>query len=237
MIDKYKVRVAIADDHPAVVAGIKHSIASAGIEVVGDARDSTEIVALLKQVECDVLITDYAMPGGEFGDGLALFTFLTRHFPDVKIITVTMMDNPGVLRSICNSGVRCVLNKADDVSHLVPAIHVAYSGGRYFSPKVSAALETGAARGKGEAGGRPRGGRKTELSKREVEVMRLYVSGMKVTEIAEHLRRSDKTVSAQKMSAMKKIGATSDVELLKYALETGLLSSSEGATDNIPAGE
>ncbi|KWF44226.1 hypothetical protein WL86_08720 [Burkholderia diffusa] len=187
----------------------------------------------MKEIECDVLVTDYAMPGGEFGDGLALFAFLTRNYPSLKIITVTMMDNPGVLRSLCNSGVQCVLNKADDVSHLVPAIHVAHSGGRYFSPKVNAAIGRGGDEKAGDAGDKPRANKKVDLSKRELEVIRLYLSGMKVMEIADYMHRSAKTVSAQKVKAMQKIGAASDVELLQYAFETGLLSSSESAADGL----
>ena len=134
----YKIRVIIADDHPAIIEGIKQSIAVSTIDLMDSARNSTEIIALLDRGIADVLVTDYAMPGGEFGDGLPLFEFILRRYPDIKIVVMTMMDNPGVLRTLIALGVRCIISKSDDVSHLIPAIHIASSGGQYFSPTVNA---------------------------------------------------------------------------------------------------
>src|SRR5207253_625021 len=85
---------------------------------------------------CDVLVTDYAMPGGEYGDGITLLKFIQRRYPELKIIVMTMMDNPGVLRTLVTLGVSCILSKSDDSTHLIPAVHIAFSGGRYFSPTI-----------------------------------------------------------------------------------------------------
>lgn len=220
----YKIRVVIADDHPAIVEGIKQSIAVSTIELMDTARNSTQIIALLDKGIADVLVTDYAMPGGEFGDGLPLFEFILRRYPDIKIVVMTMMDNPGVLRTLIALGVRCIISKSDDASHLIPAIHIASSGGQYFSPTVNAIVQTL---------DKPPGGdnKNVNLSKRESEVIRLYVSGMKINDIAAQLHRSKQTVSSQKNSAMKKIGVASDADLFKYALEVGLVPSSSPPQD------
>eukprot|EP01037_Dinobryon_pediforme_P023167 gene23167-24535_t len=66
----YKIRVIIADDHPAIIEGVKQSIAVSTIDLMDSARNSTGIIELLDRGIADVLVTDYAMPGGEFGDGL-----------------------------------------------------------------------------------------------------------------------------------------------------------------------
>jgi len=215
----YKIKVVIADDHPAVVEGIKQAITVNTIEIMDTARNSTQIIELLDKGMADVLVTDYAMPGGEFGDGLPLFEFILRRYPGVKIVVMTMMDNPGVLRTLISLGVRCIISKSDDASHLIPAIHIASSGAQYFSPTVNAIVE---------ALDKPpsAGGKEVSLSKREAEVIRLYVSGAKINDIAAQLHRSKQTVSSQKNSAMKKIGVTSDADLFKYALEVGLVPSS-----------
>lgn len=215
----YKIRVVIADDHPAVVEGIKQSITVSTVELMGMARNSTEIIGLLDKGVADVLVTDYAMPGGEFGDGLPLFEFILRRYPDIKIVVMTMMDNPGVLRTLISLGVRCIISKSDDASHLIPAIHIASSGGQYFSPTVNTIVQM--------LDKLPTEDNKNvNLSKRESEVIRLYVSGMKINDIAAQLHRSKQTVSSQKNSAMKKIGVASDADLFKYALEVGLVPSS-----------
>lgn len=220
----YKIRVVIADDHPAIVEGIKQSIAVSTVELMGTARNSTQIIELLDKGVADVLVTDYAMPGGEFGDGLPLFEFILRRYPDIKIVVMTMMDNPGVLRTLIALGVRCIISKSDDASHLIPAIHIASSGGQYFSPTVNAIVQTL---------DKPPGqdNKNVNLSKRESEVIRLYVSGMKINDIAAQLHRSKQTVSSQKNSAMKKIGVASDADLFKYALEVGLVPSSSPPQD------
>jgi two-component system capsular synthesis response regulator RcsB len=113
------------------------------------------------------------------------------------------------------SGVNCIVSRSDDFSHLVPAVHVAFAGGKYFSPAIAGLLKKGGAGGQGAP---------ELLTVREREVVRLYVSGLTVNEVAERLHRSNKTVSTQKMSAMKKLHISNDANLFKYAMEIGLLS-------------
>lgn len=220
----YKIRVVIADDHPAVIEGIRQSIAVSTIEIMDTASNSTQIIELLDKGVADVLVTDYAMPGGDFGDGLPLFEFILRRYPDIRIVVMTMMDNPGVLRTLISLGVRCIISKSDDASHLIPAIHIARSGAQYFSPTVNTIVQTLDKPPSAD-------GKAVSLSKRESEVIRLYVSGAKINDIAAQLHRSKQTVSSQKSSAMKKIGVTSDADLFKYALEVGLVPSSSSPQD------
>lgn len=216
------MRLIIADDHPAVLIGIGHVLeAVSTIDVVGLVKNSTELIHLLDKQPCDVLVTDYAMPNGEYGDGITLFEFLRRRYPHLKIVVMTMMDNPGVLRTLVSRGLTCILCKSDDSSHLIPAVHAAFSGGQYFSPAIASFVQSMNANGYGEV-------RKKELTKREFEIVRLYVSGLTVNEIAGKLHRSKQTISSQKTSAMKKLGIVREADLFKYAMETGLLTSSAG---------
>lgn len=214
----YKIKVVIADDHPAIIEGIKQSISVNTISLIDTARNSTEIIALMDRGVAEVLVTDYAMPGGDFGDGLPFFEFILRRYPDLKIVVMTMMDNPGVLRTLIALGVRCIISKTDDTSHLIPAIHIASSGGQYYSPTVQAIVQM-------LENFPPDEQRQVSLSKREAEVIRLFVTGMKINDIAIQLHRSKQTVSSQKNSAMKKLGVTCDADLFKYALEIGLVPS------------
>lgn len=208
------LRVVIADDHSAVRAGIHHVIeASGGASIMGTARNSSELLELLGRVECDVLITGYAMPGGRHGDGMFLFRLIRQRFPELRIVVLTMLDNPGIVHSLLKLGITCILSKSDSMSHLMPAVHVAYADGRYLSPTIAEVADSiTTSRAQIHA-----------LSGRELEVIRLYVSGMTVNEIAERLNRSKKTISSQKGAAMLKLGLKRDLDLLRYGLESGLV--------------
>ncbi|MQR02233.1 response regulator [Glaciimonas soli] len=219
-MSRFNIRVMFADDHPVMLLGIRQALKEVQtIAYVGDASNSTELVDKLNCTECDVLVTDYGMPGGDYGDGLAMLSFLRRSYPSLKIVVLTMMDNPAMLNVLLAQHVNGVVSKSDDVSHLIPAIHAAYSNGRYLSPAIEEMI--GVRTGDKIAGIVP-----VMLTRRETEVIRLLGDGLTVNQISERLNRSKKTISGQKISAMKKLGITRDIDIYKYVMETGLALSS-----------
>ncbi|MCY0387129.1 response regulator transcription factor [Robbsia sp. Bb-Pol-6] len=212
------IRVIIADDHPLILLGTALSLADRKqFQVTGKARNSTELIALLTSEPCDVLVCDLAMPGGSYGDGLPMIAYIHRHFPQVRLIVQTMLDNPGILKGLQQSGVKGVLNKGDDMTLITAAVLGVMGGGAYVGPSIRKAFERV---GMNEQ----EGGVAATLSKRESEVLRLYVGGATVKEIASSLNRSVKTISTQKMCAMQKIGVTRDADLFKYAQMNGFLN-------------
>ncbi|WP_310640377.1 response regulator transcription factor [Burkholderia cenocepacia] len=219
----------LADDHPALLGGIVHEISGVDtLNVVGTAGNSTELVDLLGRTPIDVLVTDYSMPGGEYGDGIQLLSFLRRRFPDLKIIVFTAIANAALAGEMLKLGVRSVLSKVDDVNHLISAIHAVQSGARYVSPSLGSASEGNAEQTAPDT---------TELTKKEAEVIRLYVSGMSIDEIAAQLKRTKQTVSAQKKSAMRKFGIERDAQLFLYAYETGLVMQVQGGSHVPPTSD
>lgn len=215
---KTPIRLLLADDHPAVIAGVSVAVAPVNdISIMGTASSSTEMVALLDHQPCDVLLTDYAMPGGNYGDGVPLLSFLIRRYPALRIVVLTMLDNPAILSGIAATGVQGVLSKSDDVEHIVQGVRSATQGKTYFSPTMQAIFDT--TRGLQGPGMRP-------LTRRETEVVRLFVSGLSIGEIAERLHRGKQTISTQKMMAMRKLGIERDADLFRYAMEMGLVSPS-----------
>lgn len=226
-MDDFLLRVVLVDDHPALLAGVAQGLSSVEtIQVTGMAGNSTELIRLLETGNCDVLVSDYSMPGSEYGDGINLFSFIRRRYPSIKLVVLTMMENPGVLNALRAQGIRCLVSKADGVSNLIPAIHAAATGGTYYSPameKIMRTLDMDGRRGTTEA-----------LSKRELEVLRLYASGMTVNEIAERFNRSKKTVSTHKARAMQKLGIERDVDLLRYAIEHGIVASPSQIAKSAP---
>ena len=114
-----RIRVVLADDHPVVVAGVTAIIEESGdMEIVGTACNSSEMVALLDRYPCDVLLTDYAMPGGDYGDGIPLMGFLLGRYPLVRIVVLTMLDNGAILPRLAATGIHGLVSKADELSHI-----------------------------------------------------------------------------------------------------------------------
>jgi two-component system capsular synthesis response regulator RcsB len=213
------INVILADDHPALLIGVKYALDSTKtIKLTGMAQNSGTIIELLETVLCDVLVVDYSMPNGAYGDGIALLSYLRRHYPKLKIIVFTTVDNPAIVREVARLGVHSYINKTDHLDHLISAIHAVYANAVYYPTDDQSAYSS---RGVSE---------RVELSKREVEVIRLYVSGMGIGEIAKNLNRSKQTISTQKTTAMKKLGIVRDADLFRYAWEAGFGNTVETPT-------
>ncbi len=212
------MRVVIADDHPLVLYGLKHALSRIeGVTVCGEARNSNEIIEFVVRHRPDVLVTDFSMPGGSYGDGVQLIGYLMRNYPTLRIIVLTMMTAPSMQRQILDLGVHGLVVKSDQESELALALESVSRGERYCSSGVGAFEDPmGGQANEGESG-RP------ALSERELEVLRLYVNGMSVSAIAQSLCRSVKTISKQKQSAMSKLGLMNERELFEYAKTSGLL--------------
>ncbi|VBB16478.1 Response regulator protein, luxR family [Burkholderia stabilis] len=213
------IHVAVTDDHPAILFGVKHELSnSRSISVDGLARNSTELFELLNRMRFDVLVCDYAMPAGDYGDGIALLSLIQQRYPNLKIVVLTMIESPAILAALTQIDIPCIVSKSDLMNHLSRAVHAAYANGAYMSPAIERILRTQEPPRRG-AGSEPR------LTSRELEVVRLFVSGLRIDEIAERLHRSKKTISTQKSMAMLKLNIERDVDLVRYGIDTGLVPS------------
>jgi len=209
------VRVMVADDHPVSGHGIAQILAEIPtIDVVAVVPSTSALIEKLGTTPCDVLVLDYVMPASSYGDGQSIVEYLRRHHPGMRIVTVTMLNSPVVFRALQTLGVQCIVSKSDAMSHLVTAVHIAFGDGRYLSPTITELLEHADANATGASA----------LSRRESEIVRLFREGYKVTEIAEKLHRSKKTISAQKLAAMRKLGITRDADLIRYEDGSGAAS-------------
>jgi two-component system capsular synthesis response regulator RcsB len=209
------IRIVIADDHPVILAGVRESLAlEPGIEIVATAGDSTALVEALSKHSVDVVVTDFSMPGGEYGDGVAMLGFLRRRFPRLPLVVLTSISGVQVLSSIGKTGVDCIVGKLDPAADLALAIRAAHRRNGHLSASVVQQLEQL---------------QEVALTKREIEVLRMIAHGMTQKEIAEQLKRSRQTVSTQKHSAMRKLGLKRTSEIFDYALDQGMVSASQVA--------
>ena len=211
------LRIIIADDHPIFLIGLRAVLErDAQVRIVGEANSPQALTALLQHCPCDVLVTDFMMPAEPQADGLRLIEHLRRHYPDLPIVVVTMLNNAGLFHSILELGVMGLLSKASLADELPDAIAQVRQQRPYVARTINQALALA-----GQVGA-DRLHSQQQLSPRELEVIRLLAGGKTVGEIAAHLNRSKQTVSTQKVSAMRKLGLISDAALFIYVQEHGL---------------
>lgn len=216
------LNIVVADDHPVLLAGMEHLLQGApDLAVAGLVRDSTELIDLLSRVPVDLAICDFSMPNGRYGDGVTLLRFLQRRFPALHLVVLTGMESPMVLRSIHRAGVSCIVSKSDALEQLIPAVRAACCRQTFISPEIGRLIVLADAPAELEHA--------KVLSKRESEVLRMFAEGLSVLEIAERVGRSRKTISTQKMAAMRKLGLKRDGEMFDYALTHGLVQASQNA--------
>ena len=208
-----ELNVVIADDHPIVLLGVREIVQRDGrYTVVGEAVSSSELIEQLRTHRPQLLITDFNMPGdATYGDGLKLIEYVLRNFPQTQVLVLTMISNSLILSRLQELGVAGVIQKNHLHQEIEKALTALSRRRPYQSPSVEARSVMGSS---GQVGDRFE-----SLSPRELEVLRLFVTGMTVSDIARQLCRSNKTVSAQKVSAMRKLEVDSDQSLLTYCIE------------------
>jgi len=216
------LRIILADDHPVVLMGAKMALAP--YTIVAQAHTADELIEQLESTPCDILITDYSMPYGRFPDGLALTGDLKRHFAQVQVIVMTMLRHPSLLQALLHGGVCGIFDKRSPLGELVRAVQTVNKGRVYLSPSFAGILQ---ARTLACA---PDAAAQVNLTKREIEVVRLFVQGLSGRQIAGQLNRSEKTISRQKRTAMDKLGVIHDSELVEFALINGLSHDHPSAT-------
>ncbi|AIF48253.1 response regulator transcription factor [Dyella japonica] len=208
------IRAFLADDHPIVRSSVRMEISRiADVQVVGEASTADELVAFIRTEPCDLLVTDFSMPGDVDEDGLAMLDTIRRLRPDLPIVVLTMLTNLALLRAIHDRGVSCLVIKSDGMSELASALRAVVAGDSYVSANARHLFHAASRRDAAPG---------VALTDREAEVLRLFASGRSVSEIAAQRGRSVKTISHQKISAMNKLGLRNDPELYTYAHEHGL---------------
>ncbi|ABR82701.2 MULTISPECIES: response regulator [Pseudomonas aeruginosa group] len=212
-----KLKIVLADDHPIVRMGVCDMLErDPRFEVVGEASNPSELVSLYRQADPHIAITDYSMPGDErYGDGLKLIDYLLRNFPRTRVLIFTMVSNRLILDSLYDHGVAGVVLKSGELDELLLALDVVLQNRIYRGAHMIDPANVLTSRDEVE-------NRFARLSMKEFEVLRHFVSGNNVCDIARLLKRSVKTVSTQKISAMRKLEVNSDQALMTFCVRANL---------------
>jgi DNA-binding NarL/FixJ family response regulator len=210
------IRVLLADDHTIVREGLRQLLEAAGdFDVVGDAADAVEAIQLARQVDFDVAVLDISMPGRS---GIDLVTQMRAERPRARILMLSMHEQHEYAVRAIRAGASGYLTKDSASRELATALRKIAGGGAYITAEVAEQLALGAMP---EAAAAPH----SVLSDREFQVLQSLISGKTVSEIAESLNLSVKTVSTHKARLMQKIGVENTGELFRYAMRHGLIES------------
>jgi DNA-binding NarL/FixJ family response regulator len=208
------IHVLIADDHAIVRRGLREIIAEqADMTVSGEAEDGAAVLRLLRNVTCDVVVLDLSLPDRS---GLEVLGELKEQRPRLPVLVLSVHSEEEFAVRVLEAGAAGYLNKGCAAQELVGAVRKVHGGGRHVSGLLAERLARALA---GGAEGLPHEG----LSPREYQVLCLLGSGKRVTEVAEALSLSVKTVTTYRARLLEKMGLRSNAELTAYAFRHGLV--------------
>jgi len=210
------VRVLLVDDHKVVRAGLRALLESTGrVDVVGEASSGEEAVSRARTLEPDIIIMDLAMPGM---GGVQATRHVTALGLETKVLVLTIHDEDEFLIPALDAGAPGFLNKSVADTDLMGALEAVMRGHSYLPSRAAALMAR--RRTQGAASGNPGSG---VLSSRERTVIELYARGLSASEAAEEMFLSPKTVEGYIARAKTKLGLKKRREIVRFALETGLL--------------
>ena len=213
------IRVVIADDHTIVREGLKGLLAAAGdLQVVGEAQNGHEVLERVRALEFDLLLLDMSMPGRS---GIELIKQVRSEKPKLRILVLSMHEEHQYAVRAIRAGAAGYLTKESASQQLVDAIRKVAGGGAFISAEVAQQLALGAMP---DANAAPH----ETLSDREFQVFRMIAEGLSVSDIAERLNLSVKTVSTHKSNILQKMNLQGTAELIRYAIARRLVDD-EGA--------
>lgn len=228
------IRLLIADDHAVLRAGLRALVTSqADMEVVDEARDGNEAVTRAVATKPDVVLLDLAMPPPT---GFQALSALRRSCPHARILILSMYEDLACLRAVFDAGAAGYVMKKSADGELLTAIRTVAGGNKYvcaLSRDRLAMDSLGLDGSPPDATTRNEG---TSISHREREVLVMVAQGHTNRQIAERLRVSVKSVESYRTRVQEKLGLDTRVEILRYALATGLVRSDGLADPPLPSG-
>lgn len=198
----------IADDHALIRQGICQILISAGVDVVAEASDGLETIAMVRSHQPKLLTLDIAMP---YSRGIEVFGEARRWSQDTRIIVFSGITSTGLLSKLADAGADAIFLKRGELKAFSDAIPRILNGERVFGPGVAELVETSQ--------------NTSNLTAREHQILSLIAQGLNNRGIADRLGLSTKTIDNHRTNLMRKVKVHSIAELLAYALREGLLDA------------
>lgn len=208
------IRVLVCDDHAVVRRGLRQILAETqDVEVTGEACTPAEVMQAVRAHRFDVVLMDVSLKGGS---GIELIGDIRKERAGLPVLILTVYPEEQYAVRAIKAGAAGFLNKEAAPDRLIEAVRKVASGGRWVSPELAETLASLLA---GEGAGAPH----ERLSDREFEVLKLLASGKTVSEVAQLLSLSVKTVSTHRTRILKKMNMRTNAELTTYAVRNRLV--------------
>jgi DNA-binding NarL/FixJ family response regulator len=213
------ISVLLADDHPLILRGIRELLAGEpDLAVVGEESDSTRVAEAVERLEPDVLIQDLSMSGGI--SGFEVIRGVKELRPATRVVVLTMFSTLASVYEALHQGAAAFVSKLEDMQQLIDAVRSVVANARYIGRPFTEEQLNEYARQLG----RRRIGPLGVLTRRELEVLSMVAHGRTSNEIAEELRIGRRTVESHRASMLSKLGVRNQAEVVRYALERGLVA-------------
>ncbi|MDP2001034.1 MAG: response regulator transcription factor [Rhodoferax sp.] len=208
------IRVILCDDHAMIRRGIRETLSEAvDIQVTGEAASYAEVREALRALPCDVLVLDLNLPGR---GGLEVLSTLREASSPIKVLVVSMYPEDQYAIRCLRAGAQGYLNKAGEPHDLITAVRTVAQGRKYVTPAVANMLV--------ESLGTPENQTlHASLSERELQTLLKIASGKRLSDIAEELMLSPKTVSVYRARVLEKLKLSNNAELTVYAIRNELV--------------
>jgi DNA-binding NarL/FixJ family response regulator len=217
------VRILLADDHDIVRHGLRHLLErEPGWEVCGEARDGRSAVEMAVALAPDVAVVDIAMP--EL-NGLEATRRIRAACPATEVLVFTMHESEELVAEVFAAGARGYLLKSDAARHIVAAVEALAARQPFFSASITAKLLEAFLRDRAGSAGEDATAVENALTAREREVVQLLAEGRRNKEIARRLGVSVKTVETHRAAVMRKVGAGSIADVVRYAVRNRIVSA------------
>jgi DNA-binding NarL/FixJ family response regulator len=216
-------RLFIVDDHAVLRNGLRALLSQEpGIELVGAAANGQELLDQLPDVPTDVVLLDMNMP---VLDGVATTQRLAAEYPEIRVLMLSMVDQPRSIGQAFAAGAHGYILKNADKNEIVVAIHTVMAGKRFLCSEVGLnLLEQVLANTLAPP---PAPSTPSPLSRREQEVLQLVANGLTTQQIADQLFTSRRTVETHRQNILEKTGAKNTAALVRYAISQGFLSGTD----------
>jgi len=214
-----KIRVYLVDDHPVVRSGLARALGEQpDLEIVGQASTATQGLSDAQALKPDVILVDLSLPDR---DGPELIASLRQLVPGAKLVVVSGYEDEYRVSEALRAGACGYLTKSTTVDEIVAGIRTAANGGTPLSPALADVVMRVVHRN----GKVQRAGTIDSLTARELQVLRLFATGLSTRQVAESLGISPKTVETHRIRMYEKLDCKSVVDLTRIAMRTGLVQA------------
>lgn len=215
-----KIKILLVDDHQIVRDGIRALLANVkDMDVTGEASSAQECIKKIRTVRPDLILMDISLPDQS---GIDLCRLIRKEYPEMKIVMLSMHTGAEFITKSVQAGARGYLPKNTTRQELIEAIRTVHGGQEYYSSSITAPMLRGYA-DKSRTAPIKSEQPETNLTQREIEILRLTVQGLSNQDVANHLYISIRTVESHKNHIMQKLKLKTTAEMVMYAIKSKIV--------------